>query len=80
MVPTLTCDPSPSQILYPVHRNLLEGLERCREVKLDSGRADVTQHFLTQHSGFLYYGQYAVRLPSAIERVSEQGVVIRACV
>ena len=54
-----------------MHRNLLEGLERSQEMKLDPSRAvaDVTQHFLTQHTGFLHYGQYAVRLPFASERV-----------
>ena len=59
----------PPQTLYPVHRNLLEGLERSRDSRHDTGRADVTQHFLSQHSGFLQYGQYAVKLPSATERV-----------
>ena len=41
-------------------------------MKRDPGRAvaEVTQNFLGQHSGFLHYGQYAVRLPFAIERVS----------
>ncbi|CAI8050161.1 Guanine nucleotide exchange factor VAV2 [Geodia barretti] len=59
-----------AQQLYPVHCSLLEGLERSQEMKNDSSRAvaDVTQHFLNQHSGFLHYGQYAVRLPFAIER------------
>ena len=61
----------PPQVLYPVHCNLLEGLERSQEMKHDTSRsvAEVTQHFLSQHTGFLHYGQYAVRLPFAIEKV-----------
>jgi guanine nucleotide exchange factor VAV len=59
-----------AQQLYPVHCGLLEGLERAQEMKHDSSRAvaEVTQHFLSQHSGFLHYGQYAVQLPFAIDK------------
>lgn len=47
-------------------------------MKNDSSRAvaDVTQHFLNQHSGFLHYGQYAVRLPFAIEKVRSISVLL----
>jgi guanine nucleotide exchange factor VAV len=53
-----------AQVLFPVHRTLLEGLERAH----DTGRADITQYFLNQQAGFLHYGQYAVRLPFAIDK------------
>ena len=36
----------------------------------DRGQSDVTQYFLSHHRGLLHYGQYAVRLPSAVEKVS----------
>ena len=65
---------SPHQLLYPVHCNLLDDLERTMDRKHDSGRSDVTQYFLTHHTGLLHYGQYAVRLPLAVEKVSTTAV------
>ena len=58
------------QLLYPVHCNLLDDLARAMDHNHDRGRSDVTQYFLSHHRGLLHYGQYAVRLPSAVEKVS----------
>ena len=69
--PPLSLSPL-SQLLYPVHCSLMEGLEKSIEGRHGSGQPDVTQIFISQHSGFLHYGQYAVRLPSAVEKVSYQ--------
>lgn len=60
---------SSCQLLYPVHCSLLEDLEKTMDQKHDSGRSDVTQYFLSHHTGLLHYGQYAVRLPQAVEKV-----------
>ena len=38
--------------------------------KHDHSRSGVTQYFLNHYRGLLNYGQYAVRLPLAIQKVS----------
>ncbi len=55
------------QLLYPVHCTLLEGFGKCVE---PSSKPDITKYFLEAENGLLNYGQYAARLPMAVERVS----------
>ena len=55
------------QLLYPVHCALLEGFGKCVD---PSSKSDITKYFLEAEKGLLNYGQYAARLPMAIERVS----------
>ena len=45
---------------------MLESFEKC----VASGSADVSQHFLDAQTGLLQYGEYAAKLPRAIDRVS----------
>lgn len=36
----------------------------------DSTKADIAKYFLEEQQGLLQYGQYAARLPQALEKVS----------
>ena len=62
--------------MYPVHKTLLEGFERCVEHKSNTTKSDFTQAFISEQQGLLQYGLYAARLPMAVEKVSELMVVI----